>query len=95
MMPRSPRSCLCCIILAGLLSACAGVPVQEMSNARQAVEAARQANAQVYAPEELLAAENLLQQDEKALAEGYYREAREDAEAAREQAVSAQSKSSQ
>ncbi len=99
MMSRSPRSCFYRIFFAGLLSvgllsACAGVPVQEMSDARQAVEAARQADARIYAPEELQAAENLLQRAEEALTEGYYRQAREDAEAAREQAVSAQSKSS-
>ncbi len=95
MTTRSPRFLLCCVVLAGLLSACAGVPVQEMSDARQAVEAARQANAQTYAPEELQAAENLLQRAEEALTEGYYQQAREDAEAARERAVSAQAKSSQ
>ncbi len=99
MTSRSPRSCFYRIFFAGLLSAgllsaCAGVPVQEMSDARQAVEAARQADARIYAPEELQAAENLLQRAEEALTEGYYRQAREDAEAAREQAVSAQSKSS-
>lgn len=82
------------LAFAGLLSACAGVPVQEMSDARQAVEAARQANAQTHAPEELQAAENLLQRAEEALTEGYYRQAREDAEAARELAVNAQAKSS-
>ena len=100
MMSRSPRSCLrrtvfAGLLFTGLLSACAGVPVQEMSDARQAVEAARQADARTYAPEELQAAENLLQRAEEALTEGYYRQAREDAEAAREQAVSAQSKSPQ
>ncbi len=99
MTSRSSRSCLCRMFFAGplfaaLLSACAGVPVQEMSDARQAVEAARQAEARTYAPEELQAAENLLQRAEEALAEGYYRQAREDAEAAHEQAVNAQSKSS-
>ncbi|VAX03059.1 hypothetical protein MNBD_GAMMA20-1686 [hydrothermal vent metagenome] len=99
MMSCSPLSHLCRIffaglLFAGLLSACAGVPVQEMSDARQAVEAAHQADARIYAPEELQAAENLLQRAEEALTEGYYRQAREDAEAAREQAVSAQSKSS-
>lgn len=80
------------IAFTALLVACAGIPVQEMSDARQAVEAAREAGAQSYAPEELQAAENLLQRAEEALAEGYYKQAREDAEAAREKAVSAQSK---
>jgi len=89
---RALRSWFLCLALAGLLAACAGVPVQEMSDARQAVEAAREAGAREYAPDELQAAENLLQRAEEALTEGYYRQAREDAEAARAQAVSAQAK---
>ncbi len=80
-------------VLAGLLTACAGIPFQEMSDARQAVEAARQAGARSYSPEELLSAENLLQRAEVALSDGLFRQAREDAEAAREMAVSAQAKS--
>lgn len=94
-MSRSLRIIVFGLVLAVFLSACAGIPVQEMSDARQAVEAAREAGAQTYAPDELRSAENLLQRAEDALGEGYYKQAREDAEAAREQAVNAQSKAPQ
>ena len=75
------------------LSACAGVPVQEMSNARQAVEAARKVGADTRASKELKSAETLLQSAEQALQEGDYKQARKDAEASRDQAVQAQDKS--
>ena len=76
-----------------LVSACAGAPVQEMSNARQALEAARKAGAETRANSELRTAEELLQRAEQALLEGNYKQARTDAEAARNQAVVAQDKS--
>ena len=76
-----------------MLSACAGVPVQEMSNARQAVDAARKVGAETRASKELQAAEELLQSAEQALQEGDYKQARKDAEASRDQAVQAQDKS--
>ncbi len=88
---RSLQPLLLGLAFAVLLSACAGVPVQAMSDARQAVEAARQAGAEQTAPKLMQSAEALLQRAEEALAEGYYRQAREDAEAARELAVRAQS----
>ena len=81
------------LLLVILLSACTGMPVQEMSNARQAVEAARKAGAQVSAPDDLKSAEELLKQAEKALMDGDYSLAKENAKAAREKAVSAQDKS--
>jgi Tfp pilus assembly protein PilX len=77
-----------------LLVGCAGVPVQEMSDARQAVEAAKRAGAENNASQELSAAEALLQKAEEALSEGDYAEARKAAEAARDKAVSAQDKAS-
>jgi len=76
-----------------ILSACAGAPVQEMSNARQAVEAAKQAGAETRATKELKSAEGLLQNAEKALLNGDYKQARQHAEEAREQAVTAQDRS--
>ncbi|MGH8237621.1 MAG: hypothetical protein ACREXP_11450, partial [Steroidobacteraceae bacterium] len=42
------------------LAACAGAPVQEMSNARQAIRAARDAGAEKAAPQKLNEAEALL-----------------------------------
>ena len=43
-----------------LLTACAGPPVQEMSDARQALQAAEQADAHKKAPESYRAARRLL-----------------------------------
>jgi hypothetical protein len=80
-------------LLALMLSACAGIPVQEMSNARQAVEAARKVGAETRASTELKSAEALLESAEQALQEGNYKQAREDAVASRDQAVQAQDKS--
>lgn len=80
------------LALALFLTACAGMPVQEMSNARQAVDAARKAGAESSAPKELESAETLLQEAEKALEDGDYGKARASARAARDKAVSAQDK---
>ena len=76
-----------------LLAACTGMPVQEMSNARQAVEAARKAGADTRAPKDLKSAEGLLKDAEKALEDGDYSLAKDNAKAARTQAVTAQDKS--
>lgn len=81
------------LLLVLVLSACAGVPVQEMSNARQALEAAREVGAETRATAELQSAEALLQSAEQALQEGDYKQARKAAEASRAQAVEAQDKS--
>jgi len=75
------------------LAACAGVPVQEMSDARQAVDAARKVGAESRASKTLQSAEVFLQHAEQALQDGDYPQARKDAEAARAQAVQAQDKS--
>ena len=80
------------VILLLLLTGCAVAPVQEMSDARQAIEAALEVGAGSLASAEMKRAEELLQQAEQALAEHNYRLAREQAEAAREQAVMAQKK---
>ena len=80
------------LILALLLGACSGMPVQEMSNARQAVEAARKAGADTRAPKDLESAEGLLKNAEKALEEGDYSLAKDNAKAARDLAVTAQDK---
>ncbi len=79
-------------LLVMLVPACASVPVQEMSNARQALEAARQAGAETGASKELQSAEILLNSAEQALQEGDYKQARKDAEASRDQSVKAQDK---
>lgn len=71
------------------LTACAGAPVQEMSNARQAIKAARDAGASKAAPDKLTEAEALLDRAEESLQKGDYREARRDAIAARSKASQA------
>jgi len=69
--------------------ACAGAPVQEMSNARQAIRAARDAGAEQRAPEKLTEAETLLDRAENNLQKRAYRDARRDAIAARDRAAEA------
>lgn len=70
------------------LVACAGAPVQEMSNARQAIKAARDATAtSVAAPASLIEAEALLNRAEDSLQKRAYKEARRDAIAARNKAA--------
>jgi len=77
-------------LLGGLyLAGCAGAPVQEMSNARQAVRAAEQAGAQEKAPDQLAAAQTLLKQAEGNITRGEYREARDHALQARVKAIEA------
>src|SRR3954463_13078601 len=71
------------------LVACAGAPVQEMSNARQAIRAARDAGAAKAAPQTLSEAQTLLDRAEGNLQRRDYREARRDAVAARDKASEA------
>ena len=71
------------------LAACAGAPVQEMSNARQAIRAARDAGAERTAPQKLNEAEALLIRAEDSLERRASREARRNAIAARDKAAEA------
>jgi hypothetical protein len=72
------------------LSACAGAPVQEMSNARQAIKAARDATGLSRAtPASLIEAESLLNRAEDNLQKRAYKQARRDAIAARGKAAEA------
>ena len=61
------------------MSACVGLPAQEMSDARQAIRAARVAGAQRVAPATLDDAQARLQRAESALRLRDYREARREA----------------
>lgn len=72
-----------------MLAACAAAPVQEMSDARQAVMAAEQAGAEEHAPERLNEARNHLARAQQSLEVRDYDEAREYATRARESAVRA------
>jgi hypothetical protein len=69
------------------LAGCAGAPVQEMSNARQAVRAAQQAGAAKYSPEAMAEAERLLKNAKTNQSKGEYRVARAEAEQARDKAM--------
>ena len=71
------------------LAACAGAPVQEMSNARQAIKAARDASAATTRPASLIEAETLLNRAEDNLQKRAYKQARRDAIAARGKAAEA------
>ena len=72
-----------------LLLACTAAPVQEMSDARQAIVAAEQAGAGERAPAELAQAKALLDSAEDKLERKFFTGARRDAEAARERALRA------
>lgn len=76
------------------LAGCAGAPVQEMSNARQAIKAARDATGSTTtAPASLIEAEALLNSAEDSLQKRAYKQARRDAIAARGKAAEALSSS--
>lgn len=69
------------------LAGCVGAPVQEMSNARQAVRAAQQAGGAKYSPDAMAEAERLLKNAKTNQSNGEYRVAREEAEQARDKAM--------
>lgn len=74
----------------GILSACqAGPPVQEMSDARQAIAVAREAGAEELASDELREAEASLQRAEDSISRKSYAAARRDALSAKESALDA------
>ena len=77
------------VVAALALAACAGAPVQEMSNARQAIRAARDAGAERTAPQKLNEAAALLNRAEDSLERRAYRDARRNAIAARDKAAEA------
>lgn len=77
------------ILVAASLYACAGAPVQEMSDARQALAAAEQAHADKVAPADVERARRLLEAAQSALDAGDYSTAREDAQLARQSALRA------
>ena len=78
------------ILLTLMIASCvAGPPVQEMSDARQAIAAAEESNAATLAPEELDEARRLLEQAETQLRARYYTLAQTTAIQARSRAVEA------
>ncbi len=77
------------LLSGAVLGGCAGAPVQEMSNARQAVRAAEQAGAATTAPAVMAEAKQLLKSAESHHRRGDYRAARDEAELARTKAIEA------
>jgi hypothetical protein len=79
------------LILAALnlAAGCAGAPLQEMSDARQAIGAAQRAGAEEHAPSQLTEAQRLVESARLNLTKGEYRQARDEAERAREKAMEA------
>ena len=71
------------------VAACQTAPVQEMSDARQAIAVAREAGASQYAPEDLRAAEGHLDSALRNLSRKAYDLARADAVEAKNRALSA------
>jgi hypothetical protein len=68
---------------------CAGAPVQEMSDARQALAAAEQGHAEKTAPTEMSVARRYMDAAQAALDSGDYGTAREDATLASQAAAKA------
>lgn len=64
-------------------------PVQEMSDARQAIQAARDAKADVHAPVRFGTAEQQLEKAKSALESGAYDQARDYAVSAKQEAIRA------
>lgn len=75
--------------VAFLLVACVSPPVQEMSDARQAIRAAREAGAVIYSLEKFNEASELLEKAESKLEVGSYFEAKRHAVEARKKAIRA------
>jgi nucleoid-associated protein YgaU len=73
----------------GMTAGCATVPTQEMSDARQAVQAAREAGANLHTPTAMNSAEHELSQAEQELRGRNYKIARNDALSAKQEAIKA------
>ncbi len=84
------RRLLIIMLALALLSACASVPTQEMSDARQSLQAAYDAGAEKYASRHLRIAEDYLTKAERELELRFYSWARNDAMLAKSEARKAQ-----
>lgn len=77
-----------------MVAACVSAPVQEMSDARQAIRSAVAAGALEYAPAQLQQAQRLLDHAETSLQAGSYFDARRYALDARDEAIRAREQAS-
>lgn len=80
---------LTAVVLLVLAAGCGSAPVQEMSEARQALDAARVAGAEELAPDSYDRARSLLRSAEQMLNERHFRKARDNAAMARDEAIRA------
>ena len=87
--PGRLRMALSVVLLAAAACTAAGPPAQEMSDARQAIAAAREAGAATFAGDSLLSAESRLAQAETQLQQHMYWDARKLAVGAKESAIDA------
>lgn len=77
------------LLAAVFVAGCASAPSQEMTEARQALQAAQEAGAVTHVPQSFKGAQDLLARAEAALQDGDYDKARADAVASKRAAVSA------
>lgn len=77
------------MLLLLLIAACSAMPAQQMSDARQAIQAADQVNAQEKAPAEYQEARRLLDQAQAEIRMNNYRQAKRLADAAKKAALEA------
>ncbi len=91
MLAAHTTSVLRGILLAAVfvVAACESMPVQEMSDARQAISAAREAGAEEHAADQLTAAEAALEKAERFLTTRSYGVARREAVTAKSAAIDA------
>ena len=78
-------TCVALVFLGG----CQTAPVQEMSDARQAISVAKAAGAEIRAEDQIRAASDLLESAERHLSERQYGSARQDATEAKLKALDA------
>lgn len=83
----SPRLVICALLFSVALGGCASLPLQEVSDARQAIDAARAAGGERYTPETLREAESLIDRALGELSAGDYRAARSAALSAKRRAI--------
>jgi hypothetical protein len=78
-----------CVLFAVILAivGCQSAPVQEMSDARQAIAVAKEAGAADHAADDLKAAEEYLSSAEQSLGERHYAQARDEAVQAKSRAL--------
>lgn len=79
-------------LLLGVLASCAAVPVQEMSDARQALQAAKEVGAESYARDDFDTARHLLRKAEEDLDMGFFERAQKNAKSAKHAAMQARDK---